>query len=44
MTEKLIICKQITLTLEGKKRFGRLVFDPEYNQLRLDQDPTEIAN
>lgn len=43
MAEKLLLKQQITLTLDGKKRFGGLYFEPEYQQLVFEQDPNEIA-
>lgn len=42
MAEKLLIKKQITLVLGGLSRYGNLYFDPEYQQLTLEQEPAQI--
>lgn len=43
MAEKLLLKKQITLTLDGQKRFGDLYFEPDEQRLSLEQNPGEIA-
>lgn len=44
MATTLLLKKQITLTLDGKKRVGDLHFDYENQQLSLHQNETQAQN